>query len=216
MSFTTEIKNLIQFVKEENFIALTDNDKSYCSWVKPLDNERSVYLYIYAYQKKDMQRCYLIVSPPRFNDDSWVGNPLAFGICVGVNWEARTGFFDKCINRLRNLLPNVNDLKNAVIAEISSSSEIATDSGNASELAKREKINLQAFNKLKEQPDFENLCKQSKEAWIKKKIILTIETELTKKCYEPYGDAITMKYIDDYAHQLGLMLATYSIFKGEK
>ena len=212
MSFATEIKALAHFAKQKNFVALTDNDNSHRSWVRPLDDEHLVYLYIYAYQKKDMQACYLIVCPPRFNDDSWVANPLAFGICVGVNWEIGTEFFDKCLNRLANLLPNVNGLKNAVIAKMSSHSEIATDSADASNLAQREIIDLQAFYQLKQQPDFKNLCIQSKEAWIKHKTIIDIESELEKKCYEPYGDVITMQYIDDYAHKLGLILATYAIF----
>lgn len=52
MSFATEIKALAHFAKQKNFVALTDNDNSHRSWVRPLDDEHLVYLYIYAYQKK--------------------------------------------------------------------------------------------------------------------------------------------------------------------
>ena len=93
------------------------------------------------------QSGHLFVSPPRNNNDGWERTALAFGIPLDENWDLETGFFDKYINRLTNLLPSAACLKDAVINEMRNPSKIATAGINtARELALREMRVLQAFH----------------------------------------------------------------------
>ena len=93
------------------------------------------------------QSGHLIVSPPRNNDDGRERTALAFGIPLDENWDLETGFFDKYINRLTNLLQSTACLKDAVINEMRNPSEIATAGINtAREPALREIRVLQAFH----------------------------------------------------------------------
>lgn len=214
MSFTKEIKKLSKFLKEQGFLAVPMEIRNMTSWVKELDSENLVYMYVYVSQhSQESQRGHLIISPPRYNDDSWIGNPLAIGIPLAENWELGAGFFDDYINRLTNLLPSVVYLKDAVIREMYSISNISTQVSEAKALGERELIDLKAFHKLKKEPNFTELCQISKEIWFTKKDIYLLDTELGKKCFEPYGDDITMKYIEDYTSKLSTILATYSAFR---
>ncbi|ATA68427.1 hypothetical protein [Capnocytophaga cynodegmi] len=214
MSFTKEIKKLSKFLKEQGFLAVPMEIRNMTSWVKELDSENLVYMYVYVSQhSQESQRGHLIISPPRYNDDSWIGNPLAIGIPLAENWELGAGFFDDYINRLTNLLPSVVYLKDAVIREMHNISNISTQASEAKALGERELIDLKAFHKLKKEPNFTKLCQISKEIWFTKKDIYLLDTELGKKCFEPYGDDITMKYIEDYTSKLSTILATYSAFR---
>ncbi|GIJ96739.1 hypothetical protein CAPN001_13080 [Capnocytophaga stomatis] len=214
MSFAEEIKKLKQFLKEQGFFAVPMEIRNMRSWVKELDSENLVYMYVYISQhSQKSQRGHLIISPPRYNDDSWIGNPLAIGIPLAENWELGTGFFDDYINRLTNLLPSAAYLKDAVIKELYSVSNISTQTSGAKTLGERELIELKAFRKLQEEANFTELCQISKEIWFKKKDIYLLDIELGKKCFEPYGDDITMKYIEDYTSKLSTILATYSAFR---
>ena len=103
ISFSNEIKNLDKFLIEQRFLAVPMNLRGLRSWVKELDSENLVYMYVYISQhKEESQNGHLIISPPRYNDDGWTGNPLAVGIPLAKNWELGTGFFDDYINRLTN------------------------------------------------------------------------------------------------------------------
>ena len=213
-SFSNEIKNLEKFLIEQEFLAVPMNLRGMRSWVKELDNENLVYMYVYISQhKEESQSGHLIISPPRYNDDGWTGNPLAVGIPLAKNWELGTGFFDDYINRLTNLLPSAGYLKDAVIREMNNLSDISTEAPKAKYLGMRELTNLKAFRKLQEEPNFMELCSISKETWLKKKDIYLLDVELGKKCFEQYGDDITMEYIEDYTSQLSMILATYSAFR---
>ena len=90
---------------------------------------------------------------------------------------------------------------------------ISTDSSDSNNLGIRQIINLKAFKKLKENKDFSELSAKSKDLWINKKEILSLDMDLAKSCYQPYGDEITMEYIDDYSWELSVILATYSVFR---
>ena len=107
-----------------------------------------VYLYVCVkHHGGGRQNDHLIVSPPRNNDDGRERTALAFGIPLDENWDLETGFFDKYINRLTNLLPSAACLKDAVINEMRNPSEIATAGINtAREPALREMRVLQAFH----------------------------------------------------------------------
>jgi len=97
------------------------------SWVKELDGENLVYLYVCVKQHDgSSQSGHLIVSPPRNNNDGRERTALAFGIPLDENWDLETGFFDKYINRINNLLPSAACLKDAVINEMRNPGEIAT------------------------------------------------------------------------------------------
>ena len=128
MSFATEIKKLSAFLNEQGFLTVPQNVvRGMRSWVKELDGENLVYLYICVKQHDgSSQSGHLIVSPPRNNDDGWERTALAFGIPLDENWDLETGFFDKYINRINNLLPSAACLKDAVINEMRNPGEIAT------------------------------------------------------------------------------------------
>lgn len=194
------------------------NHGKYRSWVKELDSENLVYLYVYINQhRQGSQSGHLIVSPPRDNDDLWERDPLAVGIPLAEKWQDENGsfngYFDDYINRLTNLLPSVVCLKDAVLREMQNPSNIATDNTQARELGLRQLANLKAFHLLKQEANFAELCQISKEAWFKQKDIYYLDVELGKKCLTPYGDEITFKYIDDYTWDLSKILATYSAFR---
>lgn len=214
MSFNNNVKKLNLFLIDNGFKLYPECSGKYKSWVKELDDEHLVYMYIYCMEHKEgSQACYLIISLPRVDDDAWMVNPLAFGVQISKSWNVDKDFFNKCINRLNNIILPATQLKNAVINEINLMSCLATDSSDASNLGSRQLINLKAFKKLKEHRDFAELSSKSKDFWINKKQIFSLDVDLAKYCYQPYGDEITMKYIDDYAWELSVMLATYSIFK---
>ena len=143
-----------------------------------------------------------ISSFPRDNDDLWERDPLAIGIPLAEKWQDENGsfngYFDDYINRLNNLLPSAVYLKDAVIREMQSPSNIATDNTQAREPGLRQLANLKAFHLLKQEANFAELCQISKEAWFKQKDIYYLDVELGKKCLAPYGDEITFKYIEDY------------------
>lgn len=214
MSFSSNTKKLNLFLIDNGFVLYPECSGKYKSWVKELDDEHLVYMYIYCMEHKEgSQICYLIISLPMADDDAWMVNPLAFGMQISKDWNMDKHFFDKCINRLSNLIPSTNHLKDALVNEINSISYLATDSSDASNLGNRQLMNLKAFKKLKEHQDFNELSLKSKDFWINNKQIFSLDTDLTRYCYQTYGDEITMKYIDDYAWELSVMLATYSIFR---
>ena len=214
MSFKNNVKNLNSFLSDNGFKLYPECSGKYKSWVKELDDEHLVYMYIYCMEHKEgFQACYLIISLPRIDDDAWMVNPLAIGIQISKDWDADKDFFDKCINRLDNIMLPATHLKDAVINEIKSMSCISTDSSDSNNLGIRQIINLKAFKKLKENKDFSELSAKSKDLWINKKEILSLDMDLAKSCYQPYGDEITMEYIDDYFWELSVILATYSVFR---
>lgn len=214
MSFASEIKNLSSFLKEQDFLAVPQNVRGLRSWVKELDSENLIYMYVYInHHREGSQSGHLIVSPPRYNDDGWERNPLAFSIPLGKSWEQGTGFFDDYIPRLTNLIPAAKYLKDAVVNEMLNPSNIATEAANAKRLGLRELINIQAFRTLQQTEDFAELCLLSKKSWFQKKEIYYLDTKLGKKCFAPYGDEVTIKYIDSYTGELSMILATYSAFR---
>lgn len=215
MSFATEIKKLSTFLKEQGFLTVPQNIRGMRSWVKELDGENLVYLYICVKQDDgSSQSGHLIVSPPRNNDDGWERTALAFGIPLDENWDLETGFFDKYINRLTNLLQSTACLKDAVINEMRNPGEIATAGINtARELALREMRVLQAFHQLRQAKDFSELCRISQNAWFKQKEIYNLDAESAEKYLKPYADEIIMEYIDSYTSGLSMILATYSAFR---
>ena len=72
MTFAQDIKQLGKFLKEQGFITVPLNHGKYRSWVKELDSENLVYLYVYINQhRQGSQIGHLIVSPPRGHDDLW-------------------------------------------------------------------------------------------------------------------------------------------------
>ena len=130
------------------------------------------------------QSGHLIVSPPRNNNDGRERTALAFGIPLDENWDLETGFFDKYINRLTNLLPSAACLKDAVINEMRNPSEIATAGINtAREPALREMRVLQAFHQLRQSEDFSELCRISQNAWFKQKEIYNLWKDRAYTCY---------------------------------
>ena len=146
------------------------------SWVKELDGENLVYLYICVKQHDGSSQSghLLIVSPPRNNDDGWERTALAFGIPLDENWDLETGFFDKYINRLTNLLPSAACLKDAVINEMRNPGEIATAGINtAREPALREMRVLQAFHQLRQSEGFPNCAESAKTPGLNKKRFTT-------------------------------------------
>ena len=145
------------------------------SWVKEPDGENLVYLYICVKQHDgSSQSGHLIVSPPRNNDDGWERTALAFGIPLDENWDLETGFFDKYINRLTNLLPSTACLKDAVINEMRNPGEIATVGINtAREPALREMRVLQAFHQLRQSEGFPNCAESAKTPGLNKKRFTT-------------------------------------------
>jgi len=160
------------------------------------------------------QSGHLIVAPPRNNDDSRERTALAFGIPLDENWDLETGFFDKYINRLTNLLPSAACLKDAVINEMRNPSEIATAGINtAREPALREIRVLEAFHQLRQSEDFSELCRISQNAWFQQKEIYNLDAESAEKYLKPYADEIIMEYIDSYTSGLSMFLATYSAFR---
>ena len=214
MSFKNNVKNLNSFLSDYGFKLYPECSGKYKSWVKELDDEHLVYMYIYCMEHKEgFQACYLIISLPRIDDDAWMVNPLAIGIQISKDWDADKDFFDKCINRLDNIMLPATHLKDAVMNVIKSMSCISTDSSDSNYLGIRQIINLKAFKKLKENKDFSELSAKSKDLWINKKEILSLDMDLAKSCYQPYGDEITMEYIDDYSWELSVILATYSVFR---
>ena len=123
MTFAQDIKQLGKFLKEQGFITVPLNHGKYRSWVKELDSENLVYLYVYINQhRQGSQIGHLIVSPPRGNDDLWERDPLAVGIALAEEWQDENGsfngYFDDYIHRLNNLLPSTVGLKDAVIREM--------------------------------------------------------------------------------------------------
>ena len=88
MSFATEFKKLSAFLKEQGFLTVPQNIRGMRSWVKKLDGENLVYLYICVKQHGGgSQSGHLIVSPPRNNDDGRERTALAFGIPLDENWD---------------------------------------------------------------------------------------------------------------------------------
>ena len=215
MSFANDIKNLSSFLKEQGFLAVPMNYNNLRSWVKELDSEHLVYRYVYISQNKQYsQDGFLIVSPPRENDDVWERTSLAFGIPLDENFELGSGFYDKYINRLTNLLPSAVCLKEAVINEMHNPSEIATKGINTAKiLATRYMRVVQGFRDLQKAPNFAELCQISKETWLKKKKIYWLEEDLGKKYLDPYADDIIKQYPDTYTERLSIILATYSVFR---
>ncbi len=185
-TFAQDIKQLSQFLKQQGFLAVPLNHGKYRSWVKELDSENLVYLYVYIKQhRQGSQSGHLIVSPPRDNDDLWERDPLAIGIPLAEKWQDENGsfngYFDDYINRLNNLLPSAVYLKDAVIREMQSPSNIATDNTQAREPGMRQLANLKAFHLLKQEANFAELCQISKEAWFKQKDIYYLDVELGQK-----------------------------------
>lgn len=185
-TFAQDIKQLGQFLKQQGFLAVPLNHGKYRSWVKELDSENLVYLYVYIKQhRQGSQSGHLIVSPPRDNDDLWERDPLAIGIPLAEKWQDENGsfngYFDDYINRLNNLLPSAVYLKDAVIREMQSPSNIATDNTQAREPGMRQLANLKAFHLLKQEANFAELCQISKEAWFKQKDIYYLDVELGQK-----------------------------------
>lgn len=140
-------------------------------------------------------------------------SPLAFGVQISKSWDGDKDFFNKCINRLDNIMSPAAYLKDAIINEINSMSCISTDSSDSNFLGIRQLTNLKAFKKLKEHKDFSELSAKSKDLWVNGKEILRLDVNLVKSCYEPYSDEIIMEYIDDCSWELSVILATYSVFK---
>jgi len=214
MSFNNNVKNLNLFLIDNGFKLYPECSGKYKSWVKELDDEHLVYMYIYCIEHKEgSQTCYLIISLPRVDDDAWVVSPLAFGVQISKSWDGDKDFFNKCINRIDNIMSPAAYLKDAIINEINSMSCISTDSSDSNFLGIRQLTNLKAFKKLKEHKDFSELSAKSKDLWVNGKEILRLDVNLVKSCFEPYSDEIIMEYIDDYSWELSVILATYSVFK---
>ena len=94
---------------------------------------------------------------------------LSFWYSLDENFELGSGFYDKYINRLTNLLPSAVCLKEAVINEMYNPSEIATKGINTAKiLATRYMRVVQGFRDLQKAPNFTELCQISKETWLKK------------------------------------------------
>ncbi len=92
-------------------------------------------------------------------------------------------------------------------------SNISTSDSQVRELGLRQLIRINAFCLLQQESGFAELCRASKEAWFKQKDIYRLDTALGKKCFAPYGNEITFKYIEDYTWDLSKILATYSAFR---
>lgn len=173
-TFAQDIKQLGQFLKQQGFLAVPLNHGKYRSWVKELDSENLVYLYVYINQhRQGSQSGHLIVSPPRDNDDLWERDPLAIGIPLAEKWQDENGsfngYFDDYINRLNNLLPSAVYLKDAVIREMQSPSNIATDNTQAREPGLRQLANLKAFHLLKQEANFAELCQNQQRSMVQTK-----------------------------------------------
>lgn len=94
MSFKNNVKNLNSFLSDYGFKLYPECSGKYKSWVKELDDEHLVYMYIYCMEHKEgFQACYLIISLPRIDDDAWMVNPLAIGIQISKDWDADKDFF---------------------------------------------------------------------------------------------------------------------------
>ena len=160
---------------------------------------------------------HLIVSPPRGNDDLWERDPLAVGIALAEEWQDENGsfngYFDDYIHRLNNLLPSTVGLKDAVIREMQNPSNISTSDSQVRELGLRQLIRINAFRLLQQESGFAELCQASKEAWFKQKNIYRLDTALGEKCFAPYSNEITFRYIEDCTWDLSKTLATYSAFR---
>lgn len=218
MTFAQDIKQLGKFLKEQGFITVPLNHGKYRSWVKELDSENLVYLYVYINQhRQGNQIGHLIVSPPRGNDDLWERDPLAVGIALAEEWQDENGsfngYFDDYIHRLNNLLPSTVGLKDAVIREMQNPSNISTSDSQVRELGLRQLIRINAFRLLQQESGFAELCQASKEAWFKQKNIYRLDTALGEKCFAPYSNEITFRYIEDCTWDLSKTLATYSAFR---
>ena len=214
MKIASEIKKLSAFLKKQDFLSIPQNIRGLRSWVKELDSKNLIYMYVYInHHREGRQSGYLIISPPRYNDDGWERNPLAFGIPLGENWQTGIGYYDDYIPRLTNLIPSATYLKDAVIKEMIEPSNIATESSKAKALGLRELITIRAFRALQQSENFTELCQLSKETWFKQKKIYYLDHELGKKCFADYGDDITFQHIDSYTADLSMILATYSAFR---
>ena len=125
-----------------------------------------------------------------------------------------TGFFNKYINRLTNLLLSTACLKDAVINEMRNPGKIATAGINtAREPDLREMRVLQAFHQLRQSEGFSELCRIDQNAWFKQKEIYNLDAESAEKYLRPYVDEIIMEYIDSHTSSLSMILATYSAFR---
>ncbi len=214
MSFATETKQLRTSLKEQGFLQHTWSTTKRQLWLKPLDLETLVFVYVSFYEHRQGGNfCYLIASPPKLNGDDWQSNPLAYGIQIGEGYDQTDHFYDRCISRLENLLPSFSHLKEVVIAEMQHPSRITIAGIYPEEVAQKSIAMLSAFRLLQQEPDFAELCVRSKEVWRKEKKIYWIEDTLAQKCIAPYADEVMLTHIEDYTYTLSNILATYSVFK---
>ena len=66
ISFSSEIKNLEKFLIEQGFLAVPMDFRGMRSWMKELDSENLIYMYVYISQQKEESKIgHLINTPPR-------------------------------------------------------------------------------------------------------------------------------------------------------